>query len=86
MATTPRRGFAAACQRLVARMEPGHWHLSREPELSVRFPADLRLNRHKPAGYSGWLQIRVLPPPPTSPWLITTFEVLANSKLFSAVC
>src|SRR5262245_1960512 len=31
-----------------------------------------------------WLQVRVLLPPPTSPWSPTTFQDLANS-LFSAL-
>jgi hypothetical protein len=57
-------------------------NISRELELSLYFPADLWLNRYKPAAHSGWLQVRVLPPPPTSPNLVRIFEVPANSKLF----
>ena len=53
-------------------------NISREFELALHFPAEQWLNRCKPAAHSGWLEIRVLPPPKTRPWSVTTLEVLSD--------
>jgi hypothetical protein len=54
---------------------------SRELELSLHFPAELWLNRYKPAAHSGCLEVRVLPPP-TSPGAKTRFELFVRLRPF----
>ena len=59
-----------------------------DPSAPVIPPSSRKIWRHNQSELSfiiGWLQVRVLQGPPTSPKMQTIYDLMTNSRLFSAV-